>query len=381
MASFVGLTWDHPRGRAALEAGAPILAADGDELRWDVHSLEGFESAPLEDLADRYDLIVLDHPHLGDALSSGCLRAMEDVMGETFVDDVARRAVGPSLESYRLGGRTWALPLDAATQVSARRADLADVEPTGWDDVLELARSATVALSLSGPHAYLTFASVCQSLGAPLATGAAERIVDPDVGATAFGILAELAGLVPAHSETQNPIDLLERMVGTDDIAYIPLVYGYVGYADRERATPVVYGPSPVGPDGRSGSTIGGTGIAVTRRCDPTTELRRHLAWLLSDDAQAGFIPAHQGQPAMRAGWESRAVNAPVGDFYLRTRSTIESAWIRPRFEGFTAVQALLSETLRTALIDRTRAADVLARLDRIHHDATGRLVNEGIAS
>ncbi|MFC5860638.1 extracellular solute-binding protein [Agromyces flavus] len=234
VAQYVGLTWDHPRGRAALEAAIPFAAEGGADLRWEVHSLEGFESAPLEQLAERYDLIVLDHPHLGDALASGCLQPMESVMGDAYLADLAVRAVGPSLDAYRLGGSTWALPLDAATQVSARRADLVDVDPRTWDDVVELSRRVPVALSLSGPHAYLTFASVCRSLGAPLSDGVAAELVDHVTAERALDLLSELAGRAPNATDGQNPIALLERMTSGDDIAYIPLVYGYVGYADGD---------------------------------------------------------------------------------------------------------------------------------------------------
>ncbi|MER6941057.1 sugar ABC transporter substrate-binding protein, partial [Nocardioides sp. NPDC000441] len=76
--TFRGLTWDHPRGRDALVAAAE--ASDLD-LTWDVHPLSGFESTPIEEIAADYDLVVLDHPHLGDALAQGCLRPFDDLVG------------------------------------------------------------------------------------------------------------------------------------------------------------------------------------------------------------------------------------------------------------------------------------------------------------
>ena len=376
VARYAGLTWDHPRGRDALEAAA-ANAPDDLEIVWDVHSLEGFESAPIDELAQRYDLIVLDHPHIGDALVHDSLQPMEDVVGSDVLADIARRAVGPSLETYRLDGRTWALPLDAATQVSARRDDLAPVEPRTWDDVRAIAQEAPVALSLSGPHAYLTFASVCQSLGAPLAGGVADEIVEVGAAEAALALLSEIAAHAPHGSDTENPIALLERMTTGDDIAYIPLVYGYVGYADRSLARPVTFGPSPTGADGRVGSTIGGTGIAVTRRAEVSEALRAHLVWLLSDEAQTDFIPAHHGQPAMAGAWDSAAVNAPFGDFYRRTRATIEGAWTRPRFPRFTPVQSEMSLAVREALLSGMSARDLVATLTRLQNEAAGHHVQE----
>src|SRR3546814_11047065 len=61
-----GLTWDHPRGYNALAAAA-ATRTDG-ELGWDKQPLEGFEAHPIADLCARYDLVVLDHPHVGEEI-------------------------------------------------------------------------------------------------------------------------------------------------------------------------------------------------------------------------------------------------------------------------------------------------------------------------
>src|SRR3546814_19706626 len=67
-----GLTWDHPRGYNALAAAA-ATRTDG-ELGWDKQPPEGFEAHPIADLCARYDLVVLDHPPVGDAVAAGCLQ-------------------------------------------------------------------------------------------------------------------------------------------------------------------------------------------------------------------------------------------------------------------------------------------------------------------
>ncbi|GAA5031093.1 extracellular solute-binding protein [Microbacterium fluvii] len=369
MHRIVGLTWDHPRGHDALAAAATSLRALDVDLRWEVHPLEGFESAPIADLAAGYDLIVLDHPHLGDALAADCLQPMEEVIGDDEIAALSSRVVGPSLRSYQARGLTWALPLDAATQVAACRADLSGSAPTTWEDVRALSYEAPVALSVSGPHAYLTFASVCHGLGSPLAHSAAERIVDDAVGLEAIALLADLFSRAPEGSGGQNPIALLERMCATDEIAYIPLVYGYVNYADRARRHPLEFGPSPVGRGGCSGSTIGGTGLAVTRRAEVPAALRAHLVWLLSDSTQAGFIPRNAGQPSAVAAWEDAELDARFGGFYRRTRSTIDTAWVRPRFAGFTAVQSEMSHVLRDAMRGAVGARDALRTITSLQNN------------
>ena len=109
-----GITWDDPRGWGPLQqvgrafAGTP--AGREVSVEWDIQPLEGFESAPLPELASRYDLINMDHPHVGEAVAAGCLLP---------IDGVAEEYVGPSRASYVLHGALWAVPVDAACQVSA----------------------------------------------------------------------------------------------------------------------------------------------------------------------------------------------------------------------------------------------------------------------
>ncbi|WP_430645071.1 hypothetical protein [Agromyces sp. GXS1127] len=370
MARYRGLTWDHPRGRLALEHAAETAtdAAGGPLIDWDVHSLEGFESSPIEDLAERYDVIVLDHPHLGDALAGGAIRPLDEVFDPAFLDRVRAGAVGPSTASYTLDGRFWALPLDAATQVAVRVPELVPAAPQTWSAVVELSNTAPVALSLAGPHAFLSFASICVALGAAdgvaPATEPGAGVVAPELGARAYDLMARLAARAPEGTAGLNPIGLLERMRRDRDIAYIPLVYGYVNYASGPGALRFDDAPAAT-PGGRRGSTIGGTGIAISSRCTPDAALVAHLAGLLDAETQRGFIPEHAGQPGLRSAWTDDAVNAASGDFYRDTLATIEDAWVRPRVPGYIPFQSEASAVLRRALLDGGPADAALADLDR----------------
>ena len=341
MTGFLGLTWDHPRGREALQA------ADFADLNWDVQPLEGFESSPIEELAERYDLIVLDHPHLGDALAADCLRPLDELFSSAELAAWSADAVGPSFASYTVDSRTWALPLDAATQVSARRPDLLAEAPHTWSDALAL--SVPVAPSLAGPHAFLSFCSIAVSLGGELSDDFFER----SIAIEALAVLSELARRAPAEAKELNPIGLLELMSSTDELAYIPLVYGYVTYSPR-----VAFGAPPI--EKRIGSTIGGTGIAVTRRSEPTPELLDHLRWLLSPETQRGFIPEHAGQPSARSAWTDEGVDRAAGGFYSQTLDTIEQSWVRPRFAGYIPFQSEASAVIREG-IDDPATVDLLA--------------------
>jgi len=357
---YHGLTWNHPRGYNAL------AASGGDLIAWDRHPLEGFESRPIAEQCALYDLVVLDHPHVGEAMASDCLIPLEALIGHDELAALGDAAVGPSLASYRYAGRHWALPLDAATQVMACRRDVAET-PETWDAVVALAERAPVALSLAGPHAALGFQSVCGALGAPRA---GERFVDRDTGRAAYAILARLTGDATRAAAALNPIAMLEAMAAGDGPALCPLIYGYVTYA---AAGTVRYADAPRGPAG-IGSTLGGTGIAVSRRARVTPELLDHLRWLMSDAAQRGFIPEHDGQPSRRAAWTDAGVDAAAGGFYSATRATLEAALIRPRHDGAVAFQTEASRILRDGLLGETPADTVLDAVEASYarHRAPG---------
>jgi multiple sugar transport system substrate-binding protein len=114
------------------------------------------------------------------------------------------------------------------------------------------------------------------------------------------------------------------------------------------------------------GSTLGGTGIAVTRRCPREPALAEHLAWLLDPVTQTTFIPEHEGQPSARAAWSDAPLDASAGGFYSATRRTTEAAWVRPRFPGYIAFQSSASALLRDGLASRTPAPRLLDRLDAL---------------
>ena len=343
-----GLTWDHPRGYNAL-------AAVEGPITWDRQPLEGFESAPIADLCARYDLVVLDHPHLGEALAHDCLQPLDEVFSARDLADIAACAIGPTYSSYGMAGRQWALPLDAATQVMALRPDLTDARPTTWAEVDTLSQKGGVALSLAGPHAALSFLSVCAAID-PLLDMRDQGWPDDQTAETAIDILGPLAARTPEATKKLNPIGLLDLMGRTDDLHLIPLVYGYVNYTRAPR--PVAFRDAPR-MAGRPGSILGGTGIAISRRAKVDDALRDHLLWLMSPEAQRGFIPDHDGQPGLRSAWADKRVNADWGNFYRDTTATLEAATIRPRHDGYIALQSRASATLRQAFDDRNPAARV----------------------
>jgi multiple sugar transport system substrate-binding protein len=150
-----GSSWDHERGHAPMVATAAEyerLTGGAVRIRWEPRSLKDFGVASVEDLARDYDLVVIDHPHIGLIAETGCAVPLDEIPdlsgefggvvppgGSRAPGDLAALGAGSpgrSHQSYHYGGRQWALAVDAACQVSARRPDLLPEPPARWDEVL-----------------------------------------------------------------------------------------------------------------------------------------------------------------------------------------------------------------------------------------------------
>lgn len=364
--TFRGLTWDHPRGFDALAAASHLVNAGKQEelIVWDTQPLEGFESAPIADLAANYDLIVLDHPHIGEAVQKKCFIPIEELFSHDQIARWETQSVGPALSSYNWEGQTYALPLDVATQTMARNEKLLPNAPAYWPEILELARTLPVAQSLAGPHAFLTLISMVGGHGH---WPKGDALLPTDPACEALRTMAELYAHRPEGSETLNPISMLETMSRDETIALVPLIFGYVTYANAELPNPLRFSNSLRKMNG-AGGVLGGTGIGFSRRCKPTPELLEHIAWLMLPDTQTDFIPSHGGQPSARAAWQSPSVNAPWNSFYEQTLATAERALLRPRFAGYIEFQTAAGEVIRDALacnIDPLKTLNCLRALWR----------------
>jgi multiple sugar transport system substrate-binding protein len=364
--AYRALTWDHPRGFNALDAASKGLQ-NNLMLQWDKQPLADFEEHSIADLCSKYDLIVLDHPHIGEAVQSDCLQPIDGVVDARTLAQISNQAVGASYRSYSYAAHQWALPIDAATQVMASRPDLMDGEvPDTWEDVVRLAQKFPVALSLQGPHAILTLFSIAVSMGAT--PGALHYLFPPKLGEAAMEILdAVYKRTVPA-SDRLNPIDILEFMATSDDLAFCPLVYGYVNYAitsnPARRAILFSNAPRMAGNSIR-GSILGGTGIGLSKECKVSPELLSHLLWLMSDETQTIFFPAHDGQPSARAVWSDPTVNSLWGDFYAGTWETIDQAYVRPRYAGYIGFQKLAAHIVRQGLETDTSYTATIQALEQ----------------
>ena len=345
MTGLAGLAWNHPRATGPLIAGGADWTRrhHGLPVHWDTRSLKEFEDQDLAELTRRYDLILIDHPIIGTAAEDRLLLPVDDWVSPDYLADQRENAVGPSFESYEWSERPWALPVDAACQVSASRPELLHAvgaeRPLTWSAVSALAeelhgRPHQVAVPLVPNHAYCTFLSVGQAIAADEFWRFPEAW-DDDVAAVALRMLQTLGQWLHPLSRSSDPIALSDHMCATSEIAYVPLMFGYSCYARAGFAPArLVFGDAPTGQSGHRGSVLGGVGLGVSARShepERAASLARHLC---SASFQQGGCVEHGGQPAHASAWNSAHANAVTEDFFTATRRTMEGAFVRPRTVG-----------------------------------------------
>jgi multiple sugar transport system substrate-binding protein len=363
-----GMTWSDPRGYDPVVAAAAAFALQnpGAHIVWEKRSLQGFESTPVNDLAATYDLMVIDHPHVGAVVSEKCLLPIDCYADAVSLLMLEAETVGKSYASYHLAGHQWALPIDVATQVQAIRPDARKGPALTWDAVMLAARNNTVLLPLRPPHVLMCFFTLAANLGEPCAVTKGP-LIERKTGLIALGALEALAALVDPVCQKMDPIAALDTLAESRSHSLIPLTYLYATYGrESYRTNSIAFHNIPaIGQAGPVGSALGGTGIAVSARTAHPDLCTRFAVWLASSGVQRGLYAGNNGQPGNVRAWGDTVVNAAVANAYSNTRLTHEAAWLRPRHAGYMAFQEEGSHIILDAITGRTAHETALDELDR----------------
>lgn len=338
-----GMTWDHARGFDPMVATSEAYGRThpGVTITWEKRSLQAFADRPIGEMAGQYDLMVIDHPHVGEVARAGDLLPLDMAERAAEMAALAAGSVGASHASYAFDGRQWGLAIDAATPVACFRGDLIEKAPADWSGVLDLARDGKVGFALIPINALMTFFGIARNKGFAVAEDP-EVLIAPEAGAEVLETLREVVALMDPRCLTLDPIGIYEwmgRQAGAP--AYSPFGYGYTNYSrDGYCRFPLTFTDAPgwngAGP---RGTVLGGTGIAVSARTAHPGVAVDYAFWIAGAECQKGLFFQSGGQPGHAAAWEDDACNAASHNFFRNTRATLESAWVRPRYDGYMGLQ------------------------------------------
>ncbi len=373
--SLTGITWNHTRGLLPMQATAQRfseLHPDFDIL-WQKRSLQQFADAPLRDLAARFDLLVIDHPSIGEAAHHDLLLPLDEQLPAEFLADQGANSVGASHRSYRYNGHQYALAIDAATPISGWRPDLlsrANAElPQTWDDLLALAGRGIVTVPAIPIDSLMNLFMLANALDAEPFTNPDHVIPSHPAGVEALHLLRELVHRAAPGSFGRNPIKTWQLLATSDTVAYCPFAYGYSNYSRDGYAPHTLQTGSLIWLNGKQlRSTLGGAGLAISKHCKHPEAAVEYALFAASGETQRTLYAFSGGQPGHRSAWLDRDLNAHTHDFFRNTLSTLDAAWVRPRFSGFIAFQDAASRIVHDYLVHGGSEQCVLERMDAALH-------------
>jgi len=374
MITLKGITWDHARGFDPLIAASELYFKEkGIQVEWNKRSLTNFGDQSLEELSKQFDLIIMDHPHVGVAEASQCLLPLNDLVAANTLNELKNASAGPSFESYHYHGKQWALPIDAAMQCASYRADLmgSDRLPNTWEEVFTLAKTLAtkklyIGMALCPTDCLCSFLSLTAGLGSAIRENN-ELLVEPSIGLKALTMLRSMRDAFHPKALDCNPIALYDHMSEENDIVYSPMAFCYTNYSRAGfRKNILKFHTAPE----INNVVLGGAGIAITSSCKHVQEAANYAAWICTDEIQSSIYVNAQGQPGNKIAWENKEANEITSDFFTNTLPSLTNAYVRPRYQGWPKFQTFLGETIHDYLVQDTAPALVLEKLQAAYSDS-----------
>jgi multiple sugar transport system substrate-binding protein len=88
-----------------------------------------------------------------------------------------------------------------------------------------------------------------------------------------------------------------------------------------------------------------------------------YLAFVHAPEHQRGVYFDAGGQPGLRSAWVDERVNHQSGRYFLNTLDTLESAYRRPRFDGFVPFMKRTGELVHDMVVERKDPAALALEL------------------
>ncbi len=364
-----GIAWDHPRGFDPMVATAKEFANRYPEVEilWDKRPLQAFADRPIENMAFEYDLMVIDHPHVGEASRKNLLLELDSFNEfKDKIDILSKNSVGLSYQSYNFNNHQYALAIDAATPVAAFKVGTLDELPFTFEQVLSLAEKSLVIWPIKPVDAISCFNTIAANIGHAI-NSTEHEFIDRGIGITVLQMMKKLSNLVPKDCLEMNPINALDYMSSNNDKIYCPLLYGYSNYSRKNFRDGLIKFTNIPSFDENinncKGAQIGGTGLAISKETKNIEIALDYVFWVASEECQKTLYYYSGGQPGHIKAWKDKNINNDCNNFFINTLKTLENAWLRPRFDGYMYFQDIAGTIIHDYLKNDKQADITIDKL------------------
>lgn len=182
----------------------------------------------------------------------------------------------------------------------------------------------------------------------------------------ALEMLRELATTVSPECAHRDPIGTWEHLAANDSVGFCPFAYGYSNFARNGYAKhPIEFGGLIV-IDGhhRCRSTLGGAGLAVSSYSRHIETAVEYCRFVSCPDSQQGLYFTSGGQPGHRSAWLASESNRVSNNFFKNTLSTLDTAWVRPRWNGYLHFQERAGAIVHRYMWGGGNARDEVCKLN-----------------
>ena len=343
-------------------------------VKWDIRSLKEFGDMPIEDLIVEYDLITIDHPYMGQAHKNQLLIDLKGFLPQESLNKLESAYVGPCFGSYEYENHLYALPIDAAALVAAKRDDLffelGLTAPKNHEELKsfykKIPKMYSVAWALCPTDIWCSFLTLCVQIGGRGFIN--ENGVTHTIGAKAIDELKYHLEFLHPDSINWNPIQILDKMASNDEILYAPYLFGYTNYSRLGYARHIVtFIDSPRNPKMEVSTILGGVGLAISANCSHKEMAVNLLKYIADSDNQEGAYVRHQGQPAGLKAWQSQANNILCGDFFKNTMNTMQKAYVRPQHPGWNQFQEQGADLVHTGVVKNLQSQEMIKELNTLY--------------
>jgi len=369
MIQLKGIAWDHPRGFDPMVETAKFFEINNSEvkIKWDKRPLQAFADRPIEEMAFDYDLMVIDHPHVGEASRKNLIYELDN--NEKYKNELIlleKNSVGLSHQSYNFNHSQYALAIDAAAPVSAYRKDLIDNPPITFEETIKLAEQKKVIWPIKPVDSISCFNSIAANLGNPINIKP-QKFIDIDLAKTILKMMKKLSELVPKDCLSMNPINVLDTMSESNDFYFCPQLYGYSNYSRKGFRKSLINFGNMISFDEEigncKGSQIGGTGLAISKNTKHLEIALKYSFWVASESCQCNQFYSSGGQPGHLKAWQNRKINNDCENFFTNTLDTLEKSWLRPRYDGYMYFQDIGGTLINNFLKDHITLEETLQSL------------------
>ena len=365
------VAWDDPRCIAPLEASQETWhRISGDTLEIITRPLTAFNDQPLDELSPLCDVMIIDYPHMGQALAEGAITDIHDIADNDALTAIKKSMIGQAQESFVVGDTMPAVASDAACQVSAYRPEKLqqlgwDNPPTDWDAVLQLQQQHpdSVAFSLYPSDIICAVMGYCQSKGhAPDVDG--QFFPNIDIAREAIDFIKALSKNVPDFCWENTPQGVFKIAEANDAIAFIPYTFAYT------RKTQPAEGnwrfcPLPSGHIG----IMGGAGMAVSSQSHEQQKAADFILWYCGEAGQL-IAGRHGGQPSGVVAWQDSESDSNTNGFYSDLYDAQEKSFVRPLAPWWPNAQQVIGQALNTLVREQKDSDHIVKTIEQLFQDS-----------